>query len=81
MFAFVVLAAFILASLATVVVLADSGLRWWSAFGMLRRRRMQQNQAPGGMGQRPAVITGNANGFGRQARALPAIRQVTQRAA
>ena len=80
MFAFVLIAAFALASLATVTVLADSGLRWWSAFGMLRQR-MKQGYASAGVGQRPAIITGCANGFGRQARAYPTIRQVTQRAA
>ena len=80
MFAFVLIAAFAFAALATVLVLADSGLRWWSAFGALWQR-MQQNPATGGMGPRPLVVSGIANGFGRQARAYPAIRQVTQRAA
>ena len=80
MFATVLIAAFTLASLATVLVLADSGLRWWSAFGTLRQR-MKQGYASAGVGPRPAIITGSANGFGRQARAYPVIRQVTQRAA
>ena len=80
MFAFVLTVAFTLASVATVLVLADSGLRWWSAFGALRRR-MKQGYATAGVGQRPAVVTGSANGFGRQAKAYPVIRQVSQRAA
>ena len=80
MFAFVLIAAFALASLATVLVLADSGLRWWSAFGLLRSR-MKQGYASIGAGQRPVIVTGCASGFGRQMRAYPAIRQVTQRAA
>ena len=80
MFAIVLTVAFTLASVATVLVLADSGLRWWSAFGTLRRR-MKQGYATAGVGQRPAVVTGSANGFGRQAKAYPVIRQVSQRAA
>ena len=80
MFATVLIAAFALASLATVLVLADSGLRWWSAFGTLRQR-MKQGYASAGVGPRPAIITGSANGFGRQPRAYSVIRQVTQRVA
>ncbi|QZD89258.1 hypothetical protein K3148_10545 [Qipengyuania aurantiaca] len=80
MFATVLIAAFALASVATVLVLADSGLRWWSAFGTLRQR-MKQGYASAGVGPRPSIITGSANGFGRQVRAYPVIRQVTQRAA
>ena len=80
MFAFVLIAAFALAGLATVLVLADSGLRWWSAFDMLRQR-MKQGYTTAGVGQRPSVVSGSANGFGRQARAYPVIRQATQRAA
>ena len=80
MFALVLFAAFTLATLATVFVLADSGLRWWSAFGMLRQR-MQRGYATSGTGQRPAIITGSANGFGRADRAYPVARKVTKRAA
>ncbi len=80
MFAIVLIAAFTLAGLATVVVLADSGLRWWSAFGMLRQR-MKQGYATAGVGRRPAIVSGSANGFGRQERAYPVIRQKTRRAA
>ena len=80
MFATVLIAAFALASLATVLVLADSGLRWWSAFGLLRQR-MKAGYATAGAGQRPAVVSGSGNGFGRQPRAYPVIRKVTLRAA
>ena len=80
MFATVLIVAFVLASLATVLVLADSGLRWWSAFGLLRQR-MKAGYATAGVGQRPAAVSGSANGFGRQPRAYPVIRKVTLRAA
>ena len=80
MFATVLFAAFALASVATVLVLADSGLRWWSAFGLLRQR-MKQGYASAGVGQRPAIVTGSANGFGRQSRPYPVTRQVSPRAA
>ncbi len=38
MFALFLFAVFAAASFAGVAVLADSGLRWWSAFGQLRHR-------------------------------------------
>lgn len=80
MFATVLITALVLASVATVLVLADSGLRWWSAFGLLRQR-MKAGYATAGAGQRPSVVSGSGNGFGRQSRAYPVIRQVTLRAA
>ena len=36
MFALALIAALSVLALASAVVLADSGLRWWSAFGQLR---------------------------------------------
>ena len=71
---------FALATVATAFVLTDTGLRWCSAFKLLRHR-MKQGYAGAGMGQRPAVVTGGANRFGRQARPCPVIGQVTRRAA
>ena len=80
MFATVLIAAFALASVATVLVLADSGLRWWSAFGLLRQR-IKSGYATAGIGQRPSIIGGEAIGFGRQSRVYPVIRQDARRAA
>lgn len=37
MFALVLIALLVLLALASLTVLADSGLRWWSAFGALKR--------------------------------------------
>ncbi|MCH2487385.1 MAG: hypothetical protein MK010_06555 [Erythrobacter sp.] len=37
MFALALIAAFAVLALASAAVLADSGLRWWSAFGRLRK--------------------------------------------
>ena len=80
MFVTVLIAAFVLASLATVLVLADSGLKWWSAFGLLRQQ-MKTGYATAGVGQRPAGLSDNGNGFCRQLRAYPVMRLVTRRAA
>lgn len=38
MFALVLMALLVLLALASMAVLADSGLRWWSAFASLRRQ-------------------------------------------
>ena len=38
MFALVLMALLILLAIASLAVLADSGLRWWSAFGALKRQ-------------------------------------------
>ena len=80
MLALVLMAAFTIASVATVLVLADCGLRWWSAFGALRQR-MKDGYASAAVGQRPSLVSAAGNGFGRQSRPYPVIRQVTQRAA
>ena len=38
MFALVLIALLVLLAIASLAVLADSGLRWWSAFGALKRQ-------------------------------------------
>lgn len=80
MFAIVLIAVLAFASMATVLVLADSGLRWWSAFGLLRQR-MKTGYATASSGLRPATMGCNATGFERQPRTYPVIRQPAQRAA
>ena len=80
MFAIVLIAALALASMATVLVLADSGLRWCSAFGLLRQR-MKTGYATAGSGLRPAPAGSSVAAFGRQPRTYPVIRQPAQRAA
>ena len=80
MFALFLTAVFAVAAFATIASLADSGLRWWSAFDMLRKRR-KQGYATAGVGQRPAFINEGSLGFARSPRAYPIIRQTTQRAA
>ena len=80
MFAAVLITAFAFASLATVLVLADSGLRWWSAFGLLRRR-MKQGYETSPVGPRPSALLEGSLGFARSQRAYPVIRQSSQRAA
>ena len=80
MFAIVLMTALALASMATVLVLADSGLRWWSAFGLLRQR-MKTGYATAGSGLRPATVGSSAAAFERMPRTYPVIRQPAQRAA
>ena len=80
MFAIFLFAAFALAAAATVLALADSGLRWWSAFGLLRQR-MKRGYASAPVGLRPSVLSEGSLGFSRSSRPYPVIRQSTQRAA
>ena len=78
MFALFLTAVFALAALAAVVVLADGGLRWWSAFGQLRRRLQLPTEAQVcASGMRPAITHG---GFTRPGRVVTP-RQTLQRAA
>lgn len=64
MFALLVIALVSIAAIAAMGALADSGLRWWSAFGRLRRDLAMDFQ-PETAGQlRPALNVGYS-GFGR----------------
>ncbi|MBY6128313.1 hypothetical protein KUW15_06270 [Qipengyuania aquimaris] len=80
MFALFLIAVFALATVAAIGVLADSGLRWWSAFGMLRQR-MNRGYASAPVGQRPVILQECSLGFARAPRARQVIRRSTQRAA
>ena len=80
MFALSLFAAFALATVVTIAVLADSGLRWWSAFGMLRQR-MKQGYATSPIGQRPRSLAEVSLGYSRARTGIPTIRQTTRRAA
>lgn len=80
MFAIVLGATLVLVSMATVFVLADSGLRWWSAFGLLRQRR-KIGYATTGFGPRPAAIACSTAALERRSRTYPIIRRPAQRAA
>lgn len=71
-----------LASLAAVMVagvLVDNGLRWWSAFGTLRRE-LKAEATPLLPSLRPALTTGGCAGFDRAATARPAGAQVSRAA-
>lgn len=78
MFTLFLITAFALASVMAIAVLADSGLRWWSAFGIVRMRMKQGYMTAG---QRPAIPGGGGSGFDRSPRAYPVNRQVSLRAA
>ena len=79
MFALFLTAVFALAATAALVVVADGGLRWLSAFGQLRQRLKLPVEAQAGkIGMRPAIVHG---GFTRPCHARCATRQQVQRAA
>ena len=65
MFALVLMAFLILLAIASLSVLADSGLRWWSAFGALKQQLASADrtspQAPTGARHRNP---GHARGAG-----------------
>lgn len=58
MFAVVLIAFLVLLAIASLAVLADSGFRWWSAFGALKRQLANNDhsspQAPTGALRRNA---------------------------
>ena len=79
MFALFLTAVFALAALAAVAVLADGGLRWWSAFGQLRHRLSLPTEAQVcESGMRPVIAHG---GFTRPGRLGPLTRQTVRRVA
>ncbi len=80
MIAFVLTAVFVIASIATVAVLADCSLRWWSAFTMLRARA-KRGYAIDIVSARSPLERGSVNGFDRSAKAHPVIRQTVRQAA
>lgn len=69
--------AFALATVAGAAVLADSGLRWWSAIRLLRYR-LKQGHATSPVGQRPV---GSVSGFQRGMRGVTVRASSIQRAA
>lgn len=64
MFALFLIALLATIALATAGVLADSGLRWWSAFGALRRE-MKAGTTPLLPNLRPASTMGSYSAFDR----------------
>ncbi len=61
MFALVLIALMVLLAIASLAVLADSGLRWWSAFGALKRELAEGDrispQGPAGNRRRNADLS------------------------
>ena len=81
MFAAVLIIAFAAAIVATAIVLADSGLRLWSAFGAVRRR-MKTGYASNLPEQRSYAAFPNRPHKGvRQSLPYPVIRGTRQHAA
>jgi hypothetical protein len=64
MFALFLFALLVAIAVATVCVLADSGLRWWSAFGILRRE-LNNGAAPALPLLRRTVTAGGCAAFDR----------------
>lgn len=65
MFALFLVALFALAAIAALGVLADSGLRWWSAFGQLRREIRHEGVYAALPALRSPVVSGGCTGLGR----------------
>ena len=79
MFALFLTAVFAAAAIAAVAVLADSGVRWWSAFGQLRHRlKLPTEIEKCESGMRPTITHG---GFTRPGRTRPVTRQTVRCAA
>ncbi len=64
MFALFLIALLTVTAVVVAGVLADSGLRWWSAFGALRRE-LKGETVPLLPTLRPAVTAGGYSAFGR----------------
>ena len=81
MFAAVLILAFAAAMVVTAIVLADSGLRLWSAFGAVRRR-MKTGYEINWSGQRSFSAQPNRRHTGlRPSLAYPVIREARRHAA
>ena len=79
MFAWFLVALVALTAVAALGVLADSGLRWWSAFGQLRHRlKLPTEIEKCESGMRPTITHG---GFTRPGRTRPVTRQTVRCAA
>ncbi|MBX7495697.1 hypothetical protein K3172_07485 [Qipengyuania sp. 6B39] len=65
MFALFLIALLALTAVAALGVLADSGLRWWSAFGQLRREMRMTSATVALPSLRPAIAKGGHTAFGR----------------
>jgi hypothetical protein len=71
MFALFLIALLTATAVAAAGVLADSGLRWWSAFGALRRE-LKDGKVPALPALRPTVAIGGNAGFDRSCAARTA---------
>lgn len=80
MFAIVLTALFVLLALASLALLADSGLRWWSAIGQLRAQLKGTGAQEIASGMRPVALGGCA-GFGRSVIVRPVTRSAARAAA
>ncbi len=65
MFALFLIALLALSTMAAVGALADSGLRWWSAIGQLRREMRMTSDSVALPALRPAAARGGYAAFGR----------------
>ncbi|WP_341713573.1 hypothetical protein [Erythrobacter sp.] len=65
MFALFLVALLALTAVAALGVLADSGLRWWSAFGQLQRELARTAVVAPLPELRPIASLGECSGFGR----------------
>ena len=79
-------------ALASIALLVDCGLRWWSAFGALRRQLANAGNIVGQVagsplpemreqGLRPAIVHGGYSRFGRNPTQRQSVRGFSIRAA
>ena len=73
MFALFVFVVFTATALAAAVVLADSGLRWWSAFGQLRHRLADSYVPRSDFGLRSRIGEPGFAGFSRNRVVMPPV--------
>lgn len=73
MFALFLFAVFAAAGFAAMAVLADSGLRWWSAFGQLRHRLAGDYLPHSDFGLRPRSAEVACAGFARRCAITPPV--------
>ena len=80
MFALFLIVLTVLAATAAVGVLADSGLRWWSAFGQLRTALRRTSIVADLPLPRPAQMNSGYSAYGRASVSLPAVKRASRAA-
>ena len=78
MFALFLIVLTVIAAIVAVGVLADSGLRWWSAFGQLRKELRRTSIVSDLPLPRPSQMSSGYSAFGRAPAPLTAIKRASR---